>query len=105
MNTMLSMPSTISSAVKVTSAAQALGSVRRSSIGLPQYSCPQEVERDGTQDGDNPRSGQHVAQQCDAGEHRPDREKRDADRAAALNAERMHEGDRQEGGQREKEYT
>src|SRR6476469_7580827 len=87
MNTMLSMPSTISSAVRVTSAAQALGSVRRSSIGPPQHPCPEEVHGDDTQCRRDPRSGHHVAQQCDAGEHAPGNEQRNANRPAALDAE------------------
>src|ERR1051325_5513318 len=84
MNTTLSMPSTISSAVKVTSAAQAAGSVRSSSIGPPHRSRREEVKRDGTQADRDPAPGHHVAQQRDAGEHRPDHEQRDAEPAATF---------------------
>src|SRR4051794_11983413 len=97
MNTMLSMPSTISSAVKVTSAAQAFGSVESSSIRTSQQASPEEVQRDDTQCGCDPRSGHHVAQQCDAGEHGPNAEQRDVDETAAPDAERMHERNGQEG--------
>src|SRR5437868_5638019 len=76
MNTMLSTPSTISSAVSVASAAHAPGSVRSPNIapflfGPPQQARSEEVERDGTQWRGNPWPGHHVAQQCDKSEHRP----------------------------------
>src|SRR3954468_9884184 len=83
MNTTLSMPSTISSAVGVTSAAQALGSVRSSSIGPSQQSRPKEERRNDTQYNSDPRPGHHVAQQCDAGENQPNDKQRNADHASA----------------------
>src|ERR1044072_215122 len=76
MNTMLSMPRTISSAVKVTSAAQALGSVKSSNIALPHQPRPQEVQRDGTQRRSNPQAGHHVARKRDGGENGPDHQQR-----------------------------
>src|SRR4051794_11631863 len=75
MNTMLSMPSTISSAVKVTSAAQAFGSVKSSSIAsvislfLSQRPRPEEVQGDDTQCAGDPWARHHVADDCDKSEH------------------------------------
>src|ERR1051325_4693785 len=69
MNTMLSMPRTISSAVSVMRAAHAAGSLKTSSIALPHHPRPEEVDRDGTQGRGNPWAGYHVAQERDGREH------------------------------------
>ena len=78
---MLSMPSTISSAVSVTSAAQAFGSVEKfehafghSVSGCRSSPAAEEVERDGTQSGRDPRPGHHVAPQRDRRQHAPRRQ-------------------------------
>src|SRR3954467_8129443 len=98
MNTMLSTPSTTSSAVSVASAAQAWGSVRRSSIvlGSSQESRPQEVERDGTQSCGDPWVGRHVAGYGDHRQSRPCDKKRNVQRAQTPHPERMEKWNRHE---------
>src|SRR6266545_8281800 len=73
MNTRLSMPSTISSTDRVTSASQAFGSSRRSimiaqPVGQPD---PDEVERDRHQAGADPRFRREIAHQGDRSEAGP----------------------------------
>src|SRR3954469_10077143 len=75
MKTILSMPSTISSAVNVTSAAQAFGSVRSWSMASvislfsSQHPRPEEVQGDDTQCAGDPWARHHVADDCDKSEH------------------------------------
>src|SRR3954451_12742274 len=78
MNTMLSMPRMISSTVRVTSAAQASGSVRSSNIaselfrfGIAQQPGAEKINTDGAQASGDPDPRPHVADQCHNRKHRP----------------------------------
>src|SRR4051812_36526399 len=97
MKTILSIPSTISSAVSVTSAAQAFGSVRSSSmvsatsLYFSQQPRPQKVSGDDTQCAGDPWVWHHVADDCDKSERRPNGKERDVKSAQAHDAKRMQE--------------
>src|SRR3990170_1345220 len=105
MNTTLSMPSTISSALRVMSANQACGSVMRSSIGSRQaakQSRRDHVEPDGAQRAGDPGTGSHFARDGDERKCPPGGEQGDVQGAPAGDPQRMDEGKRHEGQDRER---
>src|SRR3954452_1892695 len=73
MKTMLSMPRTISSAVSVSSAAQAFASERSSTMSGPARQKPdgEEIDRDGAETPDHRRRGRQVGTQSDERQNRP----------------------------------